>query len=418
MAKRRLHKEAWVALALTGLYYAAEALCQIWVSVYFWVNSLDFSVICRHYMAQYLVTPVVFILAGWYSQARDRAHVYRIGLVLHAAFYATLLILQEKSVDYAVPLGALMGVTWGMFWPGAQTFNYDVTVAGEREYYYGLLQVVTGTVRLVAPLVGALIIASAADKLVGYHVVFGVALVLYGGALVLSFKVPRDSTPRPFRFRRAIFPGKEQRDWRLILLASGTLGGAYHVFAFLLGLIMYMQTEEEWSVGAFASFQAIVGIGMAYVLARTIRPGRRRKVMFWGTMVAMAAGMMVSWKLTVVTLVIFGFMRRVGQAMFGIPHVSLRMDIISANVEEPAQRIEYICAWEVPLAIGRVLTLLLVGGLYAAFEDKAFALRLALLILCCSRLLSYLLVAQTSQLRAEKQAGVSAPHPPTAVDSG
>ena len=74
MSQRNLHPKAWVALLLGGLYTAAEALCSIFVSVYFWVNSQDFGVVCRHYLTLFIVTPFVFLLAGWYSQARERLH--------------------------------------------------------------------------------------------------------------------------------------------------------------------------------------------------------------------------------------------------------------------------------------------------------------------------------------------------------
>lgn len=59
-----LHPQAKVAFVLAGLYNAAEALCQVFVSVYFWRNSHDLMVLCWYYLALYAVTPVVFLLAG------------------------------------------------------------------------------------------------------------------------------------------------------------------------------------------------------------------------------------------------------------------------------------------------------------------------------------------------------------------
>ena len=158
MRRERLHPQARIALTLTGFYWAAEALCSIFVGVYLFVTGQDFGVIFRFYMAVYVVTPIFFILAGWYAQARDRLHVYRFGLLLHAVYYGTLLVLRERAPQYDVLLGTLLGAAWGVFYAGANTITYDVTSKGRREYYFGAASAVTSGFQLVAPLVGGVII--------------------------------------------------------------------------------------------------------------------------------------------------------------------------------------------------------------------------------------------------------------------
>ena len=399
MSARKLHQTAWIALALHGLYHAAEALCSIFVGVYFWINSLSFFVVCMHYLALYAVTPVFFLLAGWYAQRYDRLHVYRLGLLLNICYYGTLLLLQERSVDYAVPLGALLGVTWGVFYAGANTFDFDVTKPGAREYYFGLLQSVTGTFRLLAPIVGSAVIFVAPDRLLGYHLVFFIAILLYAACFVISFKMPKDNVRRPFRIRRALFPGKDQRDWRLILLASASMAGSFTILAFLLGLIMFMQTGNELSVGGFASFQAITGIVTAYTVGRFVRPHSRKPFMLAGVIVLVGAGIVVAWELSVITLVVFGFMRSVAGPLFGIPHFSLRLDTINRCASDPSERIEYLCAWEAPLALGRVFMMALMMLLFAWFIENDLGLRLTLFTLCAVRILTYFILIRTDALR-------------------
>ena len=109
----RLHPQAWLVIALYALYATAESLCSVFVGVYFYVNSLDFSVVCRHYLALHLVTPFVFTLAGWHAKTRDHTRVYRAGLALHAVYHAMLLSLREDSARHPVALGVLLGVTRG-----------------------------------------------------------------------------------------------------------------------------------------------------------------------------------------------------------------------------------------------------------------------------------------------------------------
>ena len=400
MSKLRLLPRAPVALALNALYGAANALCAVFVSVYLWINSGDLNVVCRFYLGLYVVTPFVFILAGWYSQARDRLHVYRLGLVLSAAFYAALLLLRQRSPGYALALGAVQGVAWGTYWAGVHTLNYDMTALGKREYYFGLLQGFTGIVRLLAPLLSGLIIHCSPDTHQGYHRVFAVAVALYLVCCALSFLMPPDNIRRPFRIRRALFPGRDQRDWRLVMLASASLAGSFSIFAFLLGLLMYMQTGDELAVGGYASFQALAAVAVAFCVGRAVTPHTRRPFMRWGVIALVAAGGLMAFEFTVVSLFLFGLLRSIADPLFGIPHAGLRYDIITHSAEEPTQRIEYLCAWEVPLAIGRVVTMLLMVALYGLLSHSEVALRIALLVLCAMRIVTYQLLVRTSPMAA------------------
>jgi len=394
----RLQPRAPVALALNALYGAAGALCGIFLSVYLWINSRDFEVVCQFYLALYVVTPGVFVLAGWYSQARDRLHVYRVGLVLSAVFYSALLLLRERSPDYALALGALQGVTWGTYWAGVHTLNYDVTALGKREYYFGLVQGLTGLVGLAAPLVSGVIIHFSADTGQGYHRIFAVAVGLYLACCALSFWMPPDKERRPFRIRRALFPGKDQRDWRLVMAASGTLAGTFSIFAFLLGLLMYMETGDELTVGGYASLQALAAVAVSFFVGRAVTPRTRRKFMRWGVIALAAAGGLMAFELTIVTLFLFGLLRSVSAPLFAIPHAGLRYDIIGRSAEEPGQRIEYLCAWEVPLAVGRVIMMLLMMILSGVLRESDVGLRIALFVLCGIRVITYQLLVRTSPM--------------------
>ena len=399
MNEKKLLPRAWVILILQALYCSAAALSTVFVSVYLWVNSHDLAIICRHYLVLFAVIPPFFILAGWYSQARDRVHVYRAGLVLHAVFYAALLLLREQSPHYAGWLGALLGVTWGIFWVGANTFNFDVTASGKREYFLGLMQVISAAVSLVAPVLSGAIIIYSSNPVQGYHRVFALVLILFLACLVVSLWVPPDSTRRPFKIRRALLPGPDQRDWRLMMLVSASLTGSFTIFPILLGVLMYVETTNELTVGEYGTFQAVAALITAYFVGRTVSPSNRRRFMWWGVVTLLAAGAAMLVPLNIVTLFLFGLFRSISGPMFGIPHSALNLDIIEKSAEEPAQRIEYLCAWEVPLAIGRVIMMAILWLVYVRLGSGDFAARIMLFLLCAIRILTYQLIIRTSPLR-------------------
>lgn len=391
---RALSFQARVVLALNVLYNVADALCSVFVGVYLWVNSHDINVVCFHYLALYLVTPSVYLFAGWYSQRFDRLHVFRIGVALHGVYYGLLLWLQADAADYTVALGALLGVAWGFFWAGNNTFNYDAVEADKRDYFFGWMNALVGTARFAAPMMSTFVLYAAPVEELGYLFLFGVATVLYGVLVAGSFFIEQDATGRPFRLKRALFPGRDQRDWRLVMLASATQAGSFHIFYFLLGLAMYQETDSATTVGAFTAFQFLAGILVSLAIGKLITPRTRRPAMAMATALLVVAGAIIGWEISVLTLVLFGFIRSVALPLFMIPYSSIRLDVIDQCAAEPAQRIEYMCASEVPLAVGRVVMMTVLILLSAQLDE--LGVRLALFLLCANRILTYLLIVRTS----------------------
>ncbi len=388
-------QKALLIIALNALYSIADSLCSVFVSVYFYVNSLDINTVLIHYLTLYIVTPVVFTLAGWYAKSRDRTHVFRIGLVLHATYYASLLYLREDAPQYAMHLGALLGVTWGFFWAGNNTFQFDFSSGmRSREYFLGMISTVSSGAHLIAPLFSGLLISLAPEKHTGYEIIFSVALVLYVIASVLSFRIPHSEKGRPFRFFRALFPPREHRDWRLIMLASASLAGSFHIFHFLLAIIMYAQANSEAQVGGYVSLQGLASITAAFLVGRFVVPRTRSIFIFWGVIALIVAGVVITWKISLATLIIFGLLRSISLPLVGIPHTGIRFEVMQRTAETPDERIEYLCAWEIPLAVGRIVMMGVLITLYTLLGDAG--IRATLLLLCLIRILTYLLLRQVS----------------------
>lgn len=397
-------------IAINSLFTVAGSLSGVFVSIYLWQNS-DFATLCRFQIACFAVTPLFFILGGWYAQARDRLHVYRIGLILNAAFYALLLILREHAPHWDIYLGILTGATGGIFWSGANILSYDMTQAGSREYYIGLMSTITGAVGLVAPVLGGVIIEFAPEPHLGYQALFGGVVVLYAICIVLSFWLPKDNVQHPFRLRRALFPKKEQRDWRLTLWTALSIAGSFEILPLVLGLLMFMHTDSEIKLGGFTSFQSLVALAATYAIGNMAGPGNRLTFIFWGIVTFVLAGTLMLFPINMYVLCAFGLLRSIAQPLFGIPHSGLNYDIINNDEEEPSQRIEYICAWEIPLALGRVVVMTAMMYLYEWLRGNEDGLRLAIFLVCAVRVVSYYLIRKTSLIQAEIEAKRTVPAP-------
>lgn len=405
MKNRPVHPHAWIALLMSALFMLAEGFCSIFVSVYLWVNSHDFSIVCWHYLTIFGVTPISFIVAGALAQMYDRTWVYRMGVYLSIAYYTTMLTLGPSVPQYAIPLGAMLGVTWGFFFGGLNTLNYDMAVEGGRELFVGLLMTVVGVAQLISPIAAGALLTYIPDTQLAYRALFGVAVGLYVLNAIVSFYIPRDTDRRPYRIRRALFPPPEHRDWRLVLASTVTMAGAYNIFTFLLAVIMFMETENELEVGGLGMAQAFVGIIASSIAARYITRRRRGRFMIFGATLLACAGVFLSMGISVWSIVIFSMMRAAAEPFFGVPATGIRFDIISRLVEHPSQRIEYVVAWEAPLGIGRVLMMALMAALYYALPEDLLGLRIAIVILSCMRLFTVLLLLQTDVAKEDRAKG-------------
>lgn len=390
-----LQSKAWLIILLNAFYSIADALCSVFVSVYFYVNSLDVTLVFHHYTTLYFTTPIAFIIAGWYAKTRDRTHVFRIGLILHALYYALLLYLRTEAVHHVIPLGALFGITWGFFWAGNNIFQFDFSSGGKsREYFLGLISAVSSGAKMAAPFISGAIIRLSVTPERGYHLIFSLALIIYLASIVVSFRIPHERSRRPFRIRKALFPPVENRDWRLIMVAAASLAGSFHIFHFLMAILMYRHVSNEAAVGGYVSFQGLITVVTAYFVGRYAMPHRRLGFMYWGVVILIIAGVVLASKITLATLVIFAFFRSISLPLFGIPHMAVRFEVMQQVVREPSDRIEYICAWEVPLAVGRIVLMCVVMTLYAIADDTG--LRISIFLLCILRIATYQLVKRVS----------------------
>ena len=398
-------------LAINALFWAADGLCAIFVNIYLWRVQREFPVLLRYNLSCWLTIPAFILLAGWLSQARDRTWALRIGLALHALFYMSLLWLRESAVAHVIPLGVVLGVAMGFYYAGLHTLTFDVTAQGERDYYVGLSSFTSGITGAVAPFAAGAVIGLATG-LRGYVMVFALAVVLYVLAFAMSLRLPPDREPRPFRLRAALLPPREHKDWRLVMALWAVFGGRFGIFMFIVGLLMYMASGSEMVVGGYSLVTGAIRIFGSLVVGRAVTPARRLPFMLLGALSATAAGLIMLGPINLPVVWAFGIMLAVSTPLFSIPSSAIQLDVIGRTAAEPSQRVEYVCAREVPLVIGRVMYLGVLWSLYDLLTKNLLGLRIAVCLTAATALLGYLLMSRISFVREEAARERSAPASP------
>lgn len=350
-----MSRQAWLLAAITGLYVGATALSNTFVNAYLWKLKRDFATLGWFNLAQYVAMGLVFLAAGYLTNRWDRVWALRLGMLAHAAFYLAVLQLGRQAPAYAVPLGLLMGVGMGFFWFGYNVILFDVTDRADRDRFNGANGFIMSAMGMVAPLVGGWLIGR--EALTGYRWVFGLSLLIFALATVLSgFLRPRADADG-FRLLPAWRASWSRRTrWHAVMVAMLLEGLREGVFAFLVGVLVIVATGSEWQLGLYATLSSLVSLASYGLVGRTLQPQQRRAAAFVGSLLATAAVLPLFADVTFLTLMVLGVGTAVAYPLFIIPVTSTAFDVIGANPHAVRDRTEYVVMRELALNVGRVLS--------------------------------------------------------------
>jgi YQGE family putative transporter len=83
------------------------------VNIYLWKQTGKYSDIALYNLSIVTLQPLTFILAGRWAKKVDRVKVLRIGVIILAVFYLTVLITGTKASTFLLLLGSLLGMGYG-----------------------------------------------------------------------------------------------------------------------------------------------------------------------------------------------------------------------------------------------------------------------------------------------------------------
>ncbi|WP_051189031.1 MFS transporter [Halalkalibacillus halophilus] len=361
------HEKKNLTLLLTiGLLYTLGIyLSSIFVNIFLWKQTSSIQVVALYNLFVVTSQMFVYFIFGSWAKRVDRVVILRIGILFISIFFMTVLLLGDYASNYNMMLGAILGIGYGFFWLAFNVLTFEVTEPYSRDLFnsnLGKLQSFSG---MVGPLSAGLIIRYAENS-GGYLIIFFISFMLFIAAIVTSFFMERRKVNGKYAIFKASKEIRIEKKWRLLLVGHFSQGLREGVFLFLVGLLVYIGTENELVVGTYNFIYALTSLVAYQYVSKIVHPDNRFYFIFAGTVGLYGSIFILIQANSSIEFFIYAAIIGLTFPLFFAPYMSISYDVIGKLNYARELRIEYVILREIFLNFGRVMSIgfFLIGVLY------------------------------------------------------
>lgn len=355
---QKLDREAWVLLSISGLHAFSFSLSNAFVNVFLWKLNHDLFRIAIYNLANYIGIGLTFILAGWITKRVDRVISIRIGVSLQALFYLLVLLLGTRSSDFVLPLGFFLGLGSGFFWMSYNVLYFEISERDNRDVMNGISGFLASLTGIFAPLLSGFIITRV-DHFLGYRIIFGISLAVFVLSVIVSFFLKLRKAEGSYQLLKVIkIVIKPKENWFWINVATFFQGLREGVFLFFTGLLVYLITKNELTLGTYYTVASVVSLISYLLMGRFLKPEYRANSMLVATLMMglLIIPFLIYWNIWTVWL--YGVGLYLFYPFYYAPLTSIVYDVIGENRQAVQLRVEYVVSRELTLNAGRLLSIL------------------------------------------------------------
>jgi YQGE family putative transporter len=383
----QVSKDLVLLLVIGGLYSLSIALSNTFVNVYLWKQSGEFIDLGIYNLSIVVMQPLTFIFAGRLAKKVDRVVVLRLGVIFLAIFFLTVLMIGGSASKFLILLGGTLGIGYGFYWLAFNVLTFEITEPETRDFFNGFLGIMNSTAGMVGPIIAGYVI-SRLKNFTGYTTIFTISLLLFSGAVVMSFFLKRRPAEGDYLFKRIFTERKRDKNWKLITSAHFFQGLREGTFAFVIGVFVFITTGSELALGKFGLVNSAVAFLTYYLATRVIKKSKRKIFILAGGIFLYLSIFIILFDLTYQKLLIYAVLIAIGYPMLLVPYTSLTYDVIGRAWNAAKARIEYIVVKEIFLNTGRIVSIL--GFITAVtFFDEKQSIPILLAIIGAGHLVIY-----------------------------
>jgi YQGE family putative transporter len=360
-------REAKILLLINALFTFAMGLSGVFINVFFWRGTGSFNVIILYNLMHYISMPFAFIAAGMLAKKKNGVWSLRIGLLMHALFFALILIAGNKGGFYIYALGILYGTAGGFFWLAYNTLTFDFTCMDNRDTFNGFNGTCSSVAAAIAPIISGFIISRFAG-FQGYNIVFIITLSMFVILVLISLIIKCKSYGSKVNFKMCI--SNNCHDWGIYRRTIFFWGIRDTTIGFVISILIIQTTGSELSLGKLTLVGALVSAASYALVQKIIKPPKRRFAVYFGAVGAFAALIGIIYEISYITLLMFTIIDAFFIPFFLIQYSSTACNIIDRAHDED-MRVEYMINRNIVINTGRALSALLILLMVLFFKHSS-----------------------------------------------
>ncbi len=268
-----LSREENSLIQIQALNYFVNSLAGIFLQIYIF-RLTGFVGIVLFNLSSYAFLLIFYSISGFLLHKYSTNLLIRSGIIITILSYLTLVLLKTNAVYYLIPLGAVLGTGWGLYWSGFNLSQYVLTQSGSRNHYFGKGLSLSNVAFAVGPILGGLIVTfinSFTHQLyTGYYALFFIVVLVNLPLLLMTKDLPSHVGIK-FSFRQ-YFKEKRITKWKIVL-SQNFISGLWDVaFNTLSAVLLFLIIKNDAGVGSIRAsillFSAVVSFFAGKVLSR------------------------------------------------------------------------------------------------------------------------------------------------------
>ncbi|MFC4769338.1 MFS transporter [Effusibacillus consociatus] len=354
----------WIQL----LFSIASSLSGLFVNVFLWKVNQDLLTIAYFNMTLSASIILMMFPAGWVARRFHSVWCLRIAMGMFSLFYYLIFSLQERSGDHIFILGILHGTAIAFFALASHVIAYDHSRSENRSRYFGWSSFVATLGNMLPPLLSGWIITQY-HAIEGYRMIFLISLLLFACACLLSlFLLGRGQTITSSLLSVTKRGGQ---DWWNVQIANGVYGLHDGVMWFLLQLVAFWILKDELQMGIYNTAASVLSLFAAIYVGKKVNQQNRVRYFFMGAVGVGLGHAILSLNFDVAGFTIYAVLVTLFTHFYSIPYNSITFEVISRDPQSEERRVDYIVSREIPIGLGRLLSVAAFISLHKYFEDEA-----------------------------------------------
>lgn len=382
----KLKPRARRLLASTLLFELTLPLFIVFTNTFLLRKTNSFVDVAIYNIASCISLPLSFYTSAFLLKRIPIRKLYFFGLVGRSFFISLLFFTPYISFKILVVLGLLDGIPRGFYWANRNFIELSSTLDKNRDYFFGLTNMISKVVGVISPLlIGFILHLAAYSNTYSLEKAYQ-ALILFSFTLMFlaGFIMSKDKSKNPPIDKLFIF--KSSKDWarqRLLDFFHGLMNGPEF---FVPTFLVVSLGGFEGTLGITQSLVAILSGFSVYVVGRKLKVKQRANLILSNVLLLICISLSLVFSYTGFTMMIYVLLLpTLGTILWqGVTPILLKVIEAQENGDSKNNYI-YFADRELFLNIGRIISIMLLI-LFLKNLEQSLALKIIILIMAFAQI--------------------------------